>query len=193
MKPGRSVERVYYCSIPTKEEMTWNPGLPRESFKLMLRQPKEGNWMGKIRLRHGDDEIEVEGSDAFIRKQVDQFYQRLGGGAPKPTPGDIKRQLLETPAPKPGKKPTPAEFYKSKGKTDGVSQVLIFGKYLEQFENKPEFTMSDLNTVVKEAKLSRNIHSQYFTNAVKQGLLRKQGQKYSLTLSAEEVLASTQA
>lgn len=144
--------------------------------------------VSRIRLRVGDNEIEVEGSDDFIKKQLEQFYARLG--VPAPPARGLKEQLLRpTPPPKAGKAPTPAEFYKDKGKADGVSQILIFGKYLEEFRNQPEFTPREVNAVAKEAKLAKDIHAQYFTNAVKQGLLRKQGQKYSLTLSAEEFLA----
>lgn len=146
--------------------------------------------MGRIRLRHGDNEIELEGSDAFIKKHLEQFFARLGGTALTGKP-PIREQLLSTTTPHKtgGKSLTPAEFYKQKGKTDGVSQVLVFGKYLEEFRNKPEFTRKDINAVALEAKISKDIHAQYFTNAVKQGLLRKQGPNYSLTLSAEELLA----
>ena len=90
-----------------------------------------------------------------------------------------------------GKAQTPAEFFKSKGKADGISQILIFGKYLEEYRNMSEFSQADINKVVKEAKLPKDIHGQYFTNAVKQGLLRSHGGgKYSLTLSAESVLSA---
>lgn len=145
--------------------------------------------MSKIRIRHGDDEIELEGSDQFISRQLANFYERVGqvGRAT----ANLKRQLLEEPPPsKPGKPPTPAEFYRSKGKTDGLSRLLIFARYLEEYEGSAEFTAADVNRVAKEARLAKDIHPQYFTNAVKQGLLRKSGGKYSLTLSAEEVLAS---
>lgn len=147
--------------------------------------------MGRIRLRYGDNEIELEGSDVFIKRYLNDFYTRLGS----PTIGGkapIREQLLSGTAPPKtsSRVPTPAEFYKAKGKTDGVSQILVFGKYLEQFRNKPEFTRKDVNAVAKEAKLSKDIHTQYFTVAVRQGLLRKQGQNYSLTLSAEELLAA---
>ena len=145
--------------------------------------------MGKIRLRHGDHEIELEGNDQFIQKHLERFYERMSGTIGAAT--TIRQRLsAKLPPAKPDKTPTPAEYYKSKGKTNGVSQILIFAKYLEQYENLTEFTMKDINRVVKDARLPRNVHSQFFTNAVKQGLLRKQGQKYSLTLSAEETLAS---
>jgi len=56
--------------------------------------------------------------------------------------------------------------------------------------NKTQFGPHDINEVGTQAKLSKEIHPQYFVNAVKQGLLRSLGEgKYSLTLSAEDVLA----
>jgi hypothetical protein len=148
--------------------------------------------MSKIRIRHGDNEIELDGSDQFITKQLEQFYDRIGAVAASQRVS-IKQRLLDepaTPSEKRGKTPTPAEFYKSKGKQDGLSQLLIFARYLEEFEEMSEFTPTDVNKVAKQAKLSKDIHPQYFSNAVKQGLLRKHGRKYSLTLTAEEALAS---
>lgn len=146
--------------------------------------------MSKVRIRHGDNEIEPEGSDPFIAKQLEQFYDRIGSAVA--APATLKQKLLEkesAPAKK-GKTPAPAEFYRSKRKKDGLSQLLIFARYLEEFEGKSDFTPAEVNKVAREAKLSKDIHGQYFNNAVKQGLLRKHGKKYSLTLSAEEVLAS---
>ena len=149
--------------------------------------------MGKLKLKHGENEIEVEGSDDFIRKQVEMFYERLVGKLTTPG-GTVKQRLMDTAGvASQGKKLTPAEFYREKGKTDGISQILIFGKYLELYEKLSEFSQGDVNRVAKDAKLARNIHGQYYTNAIKQGLLRKQGQKYSLTLSAEETLATMRA
>lgn len=148
--------------------------------------------MGKIRVRHRDHEIELEGSDEFIEKHLEMFYERIGKIPTSMPSSQLKKEILEPPLKKPaGKAPTPAEFYKSKGKTDGVSQILIFGKYLEEYRHVSEFSKKDINKLVKDAKLPKDIHGQYFTNAVKQGLLRSHGQgKYSLTLSAESVLSA---
>jgi hypothetical protein len=149
--------------------------------------------MSRVRVRHGDDEIEVEGSDDFIESQLAAFYGRIGGGPSETPPSQVKDRLLsEQPAKRGGKSPAPAEFFRAKGhRADGVSQILIFGKYLEQHRNVPEFKPSEINDLVKQAKLGKDIHPQYFANAVKQGLLRKHPKgRYSLTLSAEELLAS---
>ena len=148
--------------------------------------------MGKIRLRHHDHEIELEGTDEFIEKHLEAFYERLGTIQSTVPPSQLKKEILEpTPKKRPEKVPTPAEFYQSKGKTDGISQILIFAKYLEEYRDTSEFSREDINKLAKEAKLPKDIHGQYVTNAVKQGLLRTHGRgKYSLTLSSESVLSA---
>ncbi len=147
--------------------------------------------MTKIRLRHGDNEIELEGSAEFIKEHLESFYERLGLIGTGISAPQLKKAVGAAPPKKPKKALSPAEFYRSKGKTDGVSKILIFAKYLELYRDKTEFSRADINKLAKEVKLSKDIHSQYFTNAVKQGLLRSlSGAKYALTLSAEEVIAS---
>jgi len=149
--------------------------------------------MTKIRVKYGENEIELEGSDAFIKKHLESFYSNIHFETQKTTtPATLKNDIQVTKTKKDlGKIPTPAEFYKSKKRTDGIAQILIFGKYLEEYRGKSEFTRSDINKLVGDARISKDIHGQYFTNAVQQGLLRsiKHG-KYSLTISAEEVLAA---
>jgi len=149
--------------------------------------------MSKIRVRHGDNEIELEGSYDFIKKHLDDFYTRLKGKISKPSVPIFAEEFREIPSKKiEGKIPTPAEFYKSKEKKDGISTVLIIAKYLEEYRDTTEFSPKDINKVVREEiKLSRDISTVYFSRAVKQGLLRSLGYgKYTLTLSAEEALSA---
>lgn len=148
--------------------------------------------MNKLRVKHGDNEIEIEGTDDFIKAQLAEFYAKVQEAGTRLPSSKIKHDILETPAKPPaGKEPSPAEYYRQKGREDGISQILILGKYLEEYRGMSEFSREDVNNLGKEARLSKNIHSQYFTNAVKQGLLRSHGRgKYSLTLSAESVISS---
>lgn len=148
--------------------------------------------MTKIRIRHGDNEIELEGSDAFIKKQLDGFYSRIKILPSEQARPIFREKVIEDAKIKAkGKTPTPAEYYKSKNKTDGISQILIFAKYLEEFRSTTEFSRNDLNKIAKEARLPKDIYTVYFTRAVQQGLLRSLGGgKYSITLSAEEALSS---
>lgn len=143
--------------------------------------------MSKIRVRHGENEIELDGADDFIKRHLDDFYSRIRVAS------TLKEKIFEASSKKitTAKVPSPAEYFKEKGQKDGVSQILIFGKYLEEFRGVSEFSPQQINKVVREAKLSRDIHSQYFLNAVKQGLLRSLGGgKYALTLSGEDALSS---
>ena len=148
--------------------------------------------MNKLRIKHGDHEIEVEGTDLFIKAQISEFYSKIEkAGTHLPT-SKIKQEILSASTRTlSGKEPSPAEYYRQKGREDGISQILILGKYLEEYRGMSEFSREDVNKLSKETKLSKNIHGQYFTNAVKQGLLRSHGKgKYSLTLSAESVISS---
>jgi hypothetical protein len=151
--------------------------------------------MGKIKLKHGTHEIELEGDDAFIKSQLKAFYERIGAASLSTAVPQLTATQILSPAPQavPGPAPTPAEFYrlKNKGKADGITQLLIFAKYLETYKNLSEFSQKDVNAIVKNARLAKDIHAQYFSNAVKQGLLRSLGSgRYSLTLSAEELLSN---
>lgn len=148
--------------------------------------------MSKVRIRHGEHEVEVDGTDEFIKAQLTDFYAHIKDPVCHAPASKIKQEILEAPAkPAGGKDPTPAEFYRQKGKEDGISQILILGKYLEVYRGKSEFSREDVNKLGKEAKLAKDIHGQYFSNAVKQGLLRIHGRgKYSLTLSSESTLSS---
>ncbi|MFA5866765.1 MAG: hypothetical protein WC891_02200 [Actinomycetota bacterium] len=149
--------------------------------------------MSRVWLRYGDNEIEVEGTDAFVKTYIEEFHSRISkerGDVVKPELKESIYKASSTEKPK-QKAPTPAEYFKTKGsKADGISRVLIFGKYLEEFKAKSPFKQSDINDIAKEARLAKNIHAQYFTNAVQRGLLRAHGKgAYSLTLSADEYLS----
>ena len=150
--------------------------------------------MNKLRIKHAENEIEVEGSDEFIQKQLEDFYKKLASLPSRPIVPPMKSETVKAIAEAPTSKYlSPAEFYqqKSKGKTDGISKILIFGKYIEEFRGISEFSCQDINDLAKEAKFPKDIHAQYFTNGVKQGLLRIHGRsRYSLTLSAEAVVAA---
>lgn len=150
--------------------------------------------MNKLRISHGDHEIEVEGTDQFIKKQLTDFYEKVASLPSRPSAASVKQGILQPVSKtKPARHMTPAEFYKqkAKGKADGISRILIFGKYLEEYRGVSEFSRQEINNLAKETRLPKDIHTQYFTNAVKQGLLRSHGRsRYSLTLSAESIISA---
>jgi len=151
---------------------------------------------GRVRFRIGDSEVEVEGDPKFVDKYLNKFLERIGvlfregptfygGGSAKV---DLPSQIAT--AAKSKKAPSPAEFYLAKKPDSGTETLVVFAKYLEDFRSQPEFKLTDINKIAKEAK-TKDIHSQYLTYAVKQGLVRPVGKgKYGLTLSGESAVAA---
>jgi hypothetical protein len=150
--------------------------------------------MGKIRLRHGDSEIELEGDEVFIERQLADFYSRFKIDARKQ--GEQPKLLTSTSGGETehhnGKAPTPAEYLKTLGDANlaPLKQLLALGRFLEEHRKKREFKPKDVNAVAREAKLPKDFHRQYFSDAVARGLLRLDSGNYSLTATAENFLVS---
>lgn len=141
----------------------------------------------RVYWKLGDHEIEVEGDDAFIQKHLKVFFQKLGV-APHPASQDLPSKIVA--AAKSSKVLVPAEYYRQKNPKGGTETLLVLAKYLEEFRNKSEFTKKDIKAIAQESKLD-DIHAQYYTNAVKQGLLRSLGRgAFGLSISGEDAVAA---
>ncbi len=145
----------------------------------------------KVRWKVGSYEIEIEGDDTFVTAQLDRFFKMLeGGNLPGSTsPVQLRPSPETTEASKrQAKELSPAEYIREKRPETGTEQLVVLAKYLEDNQERSEFSKSDINKLAREAKL-KDIHSQYFTYAVKQGLLRSAGKaKYAITLSGEDLV-----
>lgn len=143
----------------------------------------------KIRIRVGENEIELSGSEKFIEKHLEAFSARIGNG--NISPQKISQvEISNSPSAqrKSGKQPSPTEYFREKSPKGGTEQLIVLGKYLEDFKGAEEFTQKDIKALVKSAKI-KSIHSNYFNYAVQQGLMRTLGHgKYSLTLSGEDAV-----
>jgi len=141
----------------------------------------------RVYWKVGDQEIEVEGDDAFIQKQLKVFFERLGYH-PQSASRDLPSKIVA--GAKSGKVLSPAEYYRQKNPNGGTETLIVLAKYLDEFRNKSDFTKKDIKTIAQEAKLS-TIHGQYYANAVKQGLLRSVGRgTYGLSISGEDIVAA---
>ena len=143
--------------------------------------------MAKVRHRFGENEIEVEGDAKFIKTQLDEFFEKVRGlkiGITKKE--DLTAKIAEVPKPK--KVRSPREFYREKNPSSGTEKLIVLAKYLEDYRSISEFKPENINKLAKETKI-KDIHPQYFTLAVQQGLIRTIGKgKYSLTLSGEDAV-----
>lgn len=147
----------------------------------------------RIRWKLGTDELEIEGDPEFIAEQLDRFLEARGStpireepaSAPihvRPAPQETQASIREA------RELTPAEYMRQKNPQTGTEQLIVLAKYLEDSSGKREFKMADINKLARDAKV-KDIHSQYFTYAVKQGLLRSVAKgTYSITLSGEDAV-----
>jgi len=135
----------------------------------------------------GDREIEVEGDKAFIQKHLKTFLDSVGLAPAQPSK-DLPSKIVA--AAKSSKILSPAEYFRQKSPNGGTEILIVLGKYLEEFRNKTEFTRKDIKAVAQEAKVSPP-HAQYYSNAVKQGLLRAIGRAtYGLSITGEDAVGA---
>lgn len=141
----------------------------------------------RVYWKIGEQEIEVEGDATFIQKHLKAFLERLGTQS-QMISKDLPSKIVAVA--KSGKAPSPAEFYRQKNPSGGTETLIVLAKYLDEFRNKSDFSKKDIQTITREAKLTK-IHSQYYINAVKQGLLRSLGRAtYGLSISGEDAVAA---
>ena len=152
--------------------------------------PRVVRMVGRVRVRIGETEVELEGEEAFVEKHLKEVlaYLDRSGRAGRDLPAKII-QAAETEArSKPTREPSPAEYYRQTNASTGTETLIVLAKYMEDYRGKSEFTPADLNKIAGEAKLA-DIHSQYVTYAMKQGFLRQVSKgKYALTLSGEDAV-----
>lgn len=150
----------------------------------------------RVRLKMGEHEIEVEGDSKFIDKQIERFLKLrpiVGAAISRPDlPSQIAAQASAPPSIS-ARPPAPAEYFRLKKPRGGTERLLVLGRYLQEYRGKEQFTRNDIGKLSAEARVN-DVHGQYFTLAIKQGLLRTVGKgTYSLTISGEDAVAAMPA
>ncbi len=141
----------------------------------------------RVYWKMGDNEIEVEGDNAFIQKQLKFFLERLGF-QPQSISKDLPSKIVSVA--KSGKTPSPAEYLRQKDPKGGTETLIVLAKYLDEYRNKSDFTQKDIKAISREAKID-SIHAQYYLYAVRQGLLRTLGRgTYGISISGEDAVAA---
>jgi len=145
----------------------------------------------RIRLKLGENEIELEGDAKFIERHLRDFLKKQNVISTSiETPGialikKIPGKIMEN-VPKITKTLTPAEYFKQKQPNGGTEQLIVFAKYLEDYKSLTEFGNKDINEILKAARLKK-LDNKYYHLAIKQGLINKLKRgKYSLSLSGED-------
>jgi hypothetical protein len=148
-----------------------------------------------MRIRVGDNELEVSGPSDFVEKKIAEFVQQqeqLVQPAHTGTVGD--RASSERIAP-PGKKMALAQFFRKLGLRTDVDRVLAAGYYLETSGGAESFTAAEVAAAIRKAKNPppKNPNDSINQN-IKKGLMMSAGDKdakmaFVLTTDGEEKIA----
>jgi len=130
-----------------------------------------------MRIRLGDSEIEVTGPPDFVDKRIKDFLK----SPPKP-----EQELLQSAgvpkhgaAPKePGKRRSPAQFFKMVGAKTDRDRTLAAAYYLEHFRGQENFTAAEIKGLIKEARNTppKNV-SDCINGNIQKGLIMGAGER----------------
>src|SRR6267143_303893 len=101
----------------------------------------------------GDHEIEVEGDNAFIQKQLKLFFDRVGGQhlLQQAVSKDLPSKIVA--GAKSGKTLSPAEYYRQKNPNGGTATLIVLGKYLDELRTTGSFTFTDTTLIPRVVRL----------------------------------------
>jgi hypothetical protein len=149
-----------------------------------------------MRIRVGDNELEVSGPSDFVERKIADFAQQqkeLAQPAGANAVGD--RATREGHAAS-GKKMALAQLLKKLGLKTEVDRVLAAGHYLEASEGVESFTAAEVSSAIRNAKNPppRNANDAINQN-IRKGLMMSAGDKdgkmaFVLTTDGEEKIAS---
>jgi len=147
-----------------------------------------------IRVRIGDNELEVKGPKAFVENKVQEFVE-----AQKTTIADRGRAPgKEAPQAEGhlpgGKRLSVAQLFKKTSPKSDVDRTLIAGYYLEKYASHENFTTAELAQTIRNAKNNPPKNpSDAVAKNIRKGLIMPSGDKegkiaYVLTTDGEEAV-----
>lgn len=147
-----------------------------------------------MRVRVGDNELEVTGPIDFVEKKIAEFReQQKTTHSLSPTPGHIPP--LTQVSSKSHKGTSAAQFFKKILPQSHADRFLAAGYYLEKIENKEKFTVAELSEIVRSGAkkpLPKNPNDVVNGN-IRKGLMMAAGDKdgkmaFVLTSDGEEAI-----
>lgn len=137
----------------------------------------------RIRWKFGHHEIEIEGDENFIEKQLARFEERVASAkldAGEKTPG---KSEAETHSPD----LAPAEFFRKKNPSSGPKKIAVLGKYLQTFRGHKTFSKSEISKLTEEIRVD-DIHPTDYARALHRGWLRELDGGLTLTMTGDEIV-----
>jgi len=126
----------------------------------------------RVRIRRGDNEIEVEGDKKYIAQIIKEFGfsdSVASGPGPKAYKKDVISEVISQKGL--GGKMSAAEFVLKHQIKKHTDLVLGFGYYIEKVKGMDKFTPGDITSCYYEAKLDPSNTSQMIIQNIKRGFL----------------------
>lgn len=146
-----------------------------------------------MRIRVGENELEVTGPSDFVEKKINEFLKQQEKISSLPQT-QYKPQGKVVKEPTTGKKISVAQFLRNLTSKSLVDKVLGAGYYLEKYNNHESFTAHEIREIIKSAKAvpPRNPNDA-INNNIKKGLIMSAGDKdgnraFVLTTDGEDVI-----
>jgi predicted metal-dependent hydrolase len=145
-----------------------------------------------MRVRIGDNELEVSGPSDFVEKKIADFLERQKKGATLPAG---KAQTSSTQGQTASEKRLSlAQICRKIDPRTDVDKVLVAGYYLEKYEDFEKFTAAEIKENLRRAKIAppKNTNDSINSN-IKKGLMMSAGDKdkrraFVLTSDGEETI-----
>lgn len=142
-----------------------------------------------VRLRIGESEIEITGSQKYVDKKIAEFIKQPPTQAAKVMSDDASHQAKTS---QETKKLSVAQFFRKISPKSAVDQVLSAGYYLERYGGQEDFTASEVKVVIQNAKIRPpNNPNDAINSNIKKGLIMSAGNRenkiaFVLTSDGEE-------
>ena len=149
-----------------------------------------------MRVRIGDQELEVTGPINFVEKKIAEFREQQKGilsiGTGQRPHKSASQEL--SPLMKPDKEMSAAQFFRKISPKSDVDRVLASGYYLEKNKNCESFTAAEISTTIRSAKTQPPKNPNHSVNQnIKKGYMMASGDKdgkmaFILTTDGEEAI-----
>jgi hypothetical protein len=132
-----------------------------------------------MRIRVGENELEVTGPSDFVKKQIDHFIelnktaQLLPQNKPK-TSASLSVEKARTEQ----KTISLPQFFRKTGVRTDVDRTLVAGYYLETYKSSENFTASEVTKTIRDAKINPPRNTNECINAnIRKGLMMSAGDR----------------
>lgn len=148
-----------------------------------------------MRVRIGENELEVTGPSNYVEKKITEFLERQKSLPAVSTPKDSTQHTAQISPTSTTKGISAAQFFREVAPESDIDRILAAGYYLEKFKNEEKFTAAEVaQTIRHDAKTPPPKNPNEAVNKnIRKGYMMAAGDKdgrmaFVLTTDGEEAI-----